>query len=259
MAKVEPPITTQINNVTIEIIEVCLLAGKIMLQSGAETYRVEDTMMRIASAYGMPNSHSYVTPTGILFSTDALSPSKLIRISERTTDLQKVAAVNDVSRKIGNHELTASEAFHKLKKIECSSELYHVRMRTLAAALSSGCFTIMFQGGWIDFLPAILCGGVGYAAVSLFQRIVQVRFFSEFMASFLIGILSFFLVYLGVGKELDKIIIGSVMPLVPGLAITNAIRDLMAGHLVSGLSKGADAFLTAFAIGAGIAVVFTIM
>ena len=257
--KVEPSITTDMNDITIEIIEVCLLSGKIMLQSGAETYRVEDTMMRIASAYGMPNSHSYVTPTGILFSTDSLSPAKIIRISERTTDLHKVSAVNSVSRKIGNQELTPSEAYHKLKDIECSSDQFSVPIRTAAAALASGCFTIMFQGHWIDFFPAILCGGAGFAAVSLFQRLVQVRFFAEFIASFIIGLLSLFLVYIGAGKELDKIIIGSVMPLVPGLAITNAIRDLMAGHLVSGLSKGADAFLTAFAIGAGVAVVFTLM
>lgn len=50
---------------TPEIIEVCLLAGKLMMQNGAETYRVEDTMSRIASAYGISQSHSYVTPTGI--------------------------------------------------------------------------------------------------------------------------------------------------------------------------------------------------
>lgn len=254
-----PSITTDRNSITMEIIEVCLLAGKIMLQSGAETYRVEDTMMRIASAYGMSNSHSYVTPTGIIFSTDGLQPAKLIRISERTTDLHKVAAVNNVSRTIGRGEASPTEAYHQLKDIENESVLYRVIARTCAAALASGCFTIMFQGGWTDFLPAVLCGGVGYAAVSLFQRLSQVRFFAEFTASFIIGLLALVMVLIRVGNELDKIIIGSVMPLVPGLAITNAVRDLMAGHLVSGLSKGADAFLTAFAIGAGIAVVFTIM
>ena len=63
-------------------------------------------------------------------------------------------------------------------------------------------------------------------------------------------------VKIGLGSGMDKIIIGSVMPLVPGLLITNAVRDLMDGHLVSALSKGADAFLTALAIGTGIAIVF---
>lgn len=88
---------------------------------------------------------------------------------------------------------------------------------------------------------------------------MQIRFFSEFLASLIIGVISMLFVKIGIGEQLDKIIIGSVMPLVPGLLITNAVRDLMAGHLVSGLSKGAEAFLTAFAIGAGVAVVFATM
>src|SRR3954452_13463301 len=92
---------------TYEIMEVCLLAGKIMLQSGGETYRVEDTMMRIAAAFGIEKTHSYVTPTGIIFSAEGSEPTKtkLIRISERSTDLKKVSMVNSVSRKITSGEV----------------------------------------------------------------------------------------------------------------------------------------------------------
>jgi uncharacterized membrane protein YjjP (DUF1212 family) len=111
---------------------------------------------------------------------------------------------------------------------------------------------------WKDFIPALITGGVGFTSLIYFHRLVPIKFFAEFLASFIIGMLSYGFVEIGVGQELDKIIIGSVMPLVPGLLITNAVRDLMAGHLVSGLSKGAEAFLTAFAIGTGIAVVFTL-
>lgn len=240
------------------VIAICLLAGKIMLQSGGETYRVEDTMKRMAAALGLPHSHSYVVPTGIFFSVDATEPAKLIRISERTTDLHKVSEVNAVSRRIGQGELTVEEAHALLQQIEGQPSSYSAIVKLTAAALSSGCFTIMFGGGWGDFLPAVLCGGIGYAAVIAFHRLVLVKFFAELTASFVIGLLAFLLVYMGAGHERDKIIIGSVMPLVPGLLITNAVRDLMAGHLVSGLSKGAEAFLTAFAIGTGIAVVFSL-
>jgi uncharacterized membrane protein YjjP (DUF1212 family) len=64
------------------------------------------------------------------------------------------------------------------------------------------------------------------------------------------------LVHFDLGYQMDKIIIGSVMPLVPGLLITNAVRDLIAGHFVSALSKGAEAFLTSSSIGTGIAIIF---
>lgn len=114
----------------------------------------------------------------------------------------------------------------------------------------------MFKGVWTDFLPAMVAGGMGYCGLLLIQHYTQVKFFAEFFASLIIGLVAFSMVTIGFGLELDKIIIGSVMPLVPGLLITNAVRDLMQGHFVSGLSKGAEALFTAFAIGAGVAVVF---
>lgn len=246
---------------TYDIMEVCLLAGKIMLQSGAETYRVEDTMMRIASAFGAKESHSYVTPTGIVFSIESDQPTKtkLFRITERTTDLQKVTLVNSISRKISSGELTIDDAYEALRDIEKSTAGYPVYIQVLAAAIASGCFLIMFKGTWYDFFPAVIAGGMGLSSFIYAQRLVPIKFFSEFVASLIITVISLFFVFAGWGYELDKIIIGSVMPLVPGLVLTNAVRDLMAGHLVSGLSKGAEALLTAFAIGSGVAVVLTFL
>ncbi|UAL52774.1 MULTISPECIES: threonine/serine exporter family protein [Metabacillus] len=247
-------------NYSYEIMEVCLLAGKIMLISGAETYRVEDTMMRIAASFGVKNSHSYVTPTGIIFSIESDEPTKtkLIRIMERTTDLDKVTNVNAISRKISNGDLNVDEAYDLLKEIDEANSTYSLFLQVIAAAIASGCFLIMFQGQWSDFIPAVLAGGLGFMAVIYFHRLVPIKFFAEFLAAFIIGLLAYLFVRTGFGSEMDKVIIGSVMPLVPGLLITNAVRDLMAGHLISGLSKGAEAFLTAFAIGSGIAVVFSL-
>ncbi|MDQ1147506.1 uncharacterized membrane protein YjjP (DUF1212 family) [Bacillus sp. SORGH_AS 510] len=246
---------------TYDIMEVCLLAGKIMLQSGGETYRVEDTMMRIAAALGIQSTHSYVTPTGIIFSAEGAEPTKtkLIRISERSTDLKKVAMVNSISRSISSGEINLQEALAQLKEIDSLNVTFPFKYQVAAASLASGCFMIMFNGGWSDFIPSMVSGGLGYLSFVYFHRFVPIKFFSEFLASFVIGLLSVLLVSIGIGEQLDKIIIGSVMSLVPGLLVTNAIRDLMAGHLVSGLSKGAEAFLTAFAIGAGIAVVLSFL
>jgi uncharacterized membrane protein YjjP (DUF1212 family) len=244
---------------TYQIMEVCLLAGKIMLQCGAETYRVEDTMMRMAAAFGIIETHSYVTPTGIIFSAEGEEPTKtkLIRIVERSTDLKKVAMVNGISRQISAGNLSLQESLEKLREIQAHNMAFPLMLQVVAAAIASGCFLIMFNGNWNDFIAAMVSGGVGYLGFISFHRFVPVKFFSEFLASLIIGLLSIFFVKIGVGHQLDKIIIGSVMSLVPGLLITNAVRDLMAGHLVSGLSKGAEAFLTAFAIGSGIAVVLT--
>ncbi|MFC4321815.1 threonine/serine exporter family protein [Litchfieldia salsa] len=241
-----------------DVMEVCVLAGKIMLQSGGETYRVEDTMTRIAAAFGFHHSHSFVTPTGIIFSIDGEQSTKLIRVSDRTTDLTKVTIVNGISRRISGGELVVKDAYQELKEVEASELMFHPFIQICAAAIASGCFLIMFDGKWNDFIPAIIAGGIGFSSVMYLHNLVKLKFFAEFMGSAIIGLIAILFVHLGIGIDLDKIIIGSVMPLVPGLLITNAVRDLIAGHLVSGISKGAEAFLTAFAIGAGIAIVFTL-
>jgi uncharacterized membrane protein YjjP (DUF1212 family) len=243
-----------------DIMEVCLLAGKLLLQNGAETYRVEDTMRRMAASFGIEESNSFVTPTGIIFSIETDEPieTKLIRVSERTTDLQKVTSVNRISREISFGNLSLNEAFNKLKEVEKSKTSFSFLSQFIAASISSGCFLIMYNGNWNDFISAMIAGGGGFLSLGYFHRLLPIKFFAEFMASIIIGILSIGLVHIGLGHEIDKIIIGSVMPLVPGLLITNAVRDLMAGHLLSGQSKGAEAFLTAFAIGSGIASVLII-
>ncbi len=243
------------------VMEVCLNAGKIMLQSGAETYRVEDTMTRIASSFGIEKSHSYVVPTGIIFTAEDGGPgiTKLIRISERSTDLQKVTLVNAVSRRISDREIGIDEAAKLLADIDEMSHTFPITLQAAAASLASGCFIIMYNGVWMDFIPALVAGVLGFLTVTYLTEIVPIKFFAEFCGSLVIGIVSYLFVYSGFGVQLDKIIIGSVMPLVPGLLLTNAVRDLIAGHLVAGLSKGAEAALTAFAIGSGVAIVLMLL
>ncbi|WP_090867698.1 threonine/serine exporter family protein [Oceanobacillus limi] len=230
-----------------------MLAGKIMLECSAETYRVEDTMDRIAIAFGVENPQSYATPTGINFSVDRAEAANFMRIAKRTTDLYKIAEVNRISRMIVSGELELNEAFDSLKELDRNHSVYSNTLLVIAATFVSGCFTIMFGGTWADFIPACIAGGLGFAAMLGSERLVEIRFIAEFFASLIIGLIAVGFITLGIGLELDKIIIGAVMPLVPGLHITNAVRDLMAGHLVAGVSKGAEAVLTAFAIGAGIA------
>lgn len=241
-----------------KLVETCLLAGKILMQCGAETYRVEDTMMRMAAACGFSESQSFVTPTGIIFSLEGSDSSQFVRISQRGTDLEKIARVNHISRRMAEGELRYEEAFQALKKLAKENLSFPIWVQILAATISTGSFLIMFKGVWGDYLPAMLVGGLGFTVMLLVHNQTKVKFFAEFMAAFVIALVSLLFVRFSVGQQLDLIVIASVMPLVPGLLITNAIRDLMAGHFVSGLSKGAEAFLTALAIGAGVAVAYSI-
>ncbi|WP_217586439.1 threonine/serine exporter family protein [Lentibacillus saliphilus] len=242
-----------------KLVQVCMLAGKIMLESGAETYRVEDTMNRMAHVYGLMDVQSYAAPTAIHFSTDRSAAAHFMRISNRSNDLQKIADVNHISRQFTAGTLTLEEALDLLHKVEHHDMTFSYWTQILAAALVSGAFAIMFGGGGEDFLPALIAGGVGYGAMLIVNEVVRMRFVADFFSSVVIGALAIFMIHYGLGASLEKVIIGAVMPLVPGLHITNAVRDLLAGHLVAGVSKGMEATLTAFAIGAGVAVPIAFM
>lgn len=234
-----------------------LLAGRIMMESGAETYRVEDTMIRMAVSQNMVNSHCFVTPTGIMFSPSEELATRFVRINNRSTDLERVALVNSVSRNLVSGEYTLQQAYDEMLMIDQTNYRSSIWVQTLAASMASACFFILLGGSWINLPFAFVIGGIGFIIVEKILEETRVKIFAEFIGAFVIGILASLAVYSGIATNLDTLIIGSIMPLVPGLLITNAVRDLMAGHFVSGLSKGAEAFLTAFAIGAGIALVIS--
>src|SRR5699024_2037284 len=98
-----------------------------------------------------------------------------IRVSERSTDLHKIAEVNSISRKIDEGDLDALEAFRLLKEIEKAELNFPKWIQTIAAALLSGCFTIMFGGMWPDFVPTLITGGLGYAAMLGIMYLVDIR------------------------------------------------------------------------------------
>lgn len=240
-------------------IDCFLLAGRIMMESGAETYRVEDTMIRMAHSQGMVNAQSYVTPTGIIFSLGRTQPTRITSIPNRATNLHRISLVNMISRKLTASIITLEEAYDELKQIEAKNYMLPTAIQILAAAFASGAFLMMFDGVWADIFAAMIAGGIGYWVLLLVTDVTKVKFFSEFIAALAVGVLAALAVQFGVGQQLDTIIIGSVMPLVPGVIITIAIRDLMAGHFTSGMARGIEALLTAFAIGSGIALALTLI
>lgn len=233
-----------------------LLAGEIMMESGAETYRVEDTMLRMARSQNINDAQTFATPTGIILSLGKSQVTKVTTITHRNTDLHKIAKVNSISRRLSTKIITLEQAYDELKNIQNTNFFLPVWIQIIAAAIASSSFLILFGGTWLDMPAAFVAGGIGYFGLTITHEITKVKFFSEFFAALLVGIVSLVSVKYGLGMEIDKIIVGGVMPLVPGVLITNAVRDIMAGHFIAGIAKGAEAFLTAFAIGSGIALVF---
>ncbi|MFV0561321.1 MAG: threonine/serine exporter family protein [Enterococcus sp.] len=238
------------------LLDTCLLAGKVMMESNAEMYRVEDTMSRIAASSGDYRLVSYVTQTGLFVGLDRSSTIRMEQITNRSTNLEKVVKVNSLSRNYATHQLDLHELYQELQKIDKEQFFFPKWLQVLSAAVISATIMVMFGGSMSDVPITFLIGGIGYIIYLVSLVFFRMRFLAEFLSSLFIGFAGIFCVRFGLGISEDMIIIGCVMPLVPGVQITNAIRDLLAGHYLSGVSRGTEAAVTATMIGFAIAFVF---
>lgn len=249
------PHGTQLTPSSDDILDLCLFAGALVLKNGGETYRAEETMVRMAIASGVREAHGFATPTGVFLScvTAEGVRTRVRRIAARTVDLSKVAAVNEISRRYEAGSLSVAEAFRQLQEVEAAPFPYSDGLQHLAAGATSASFALLFGGSWPDAGPAFAAGFVANVALKLVERLFAVRFVAEAVAAFFSALAAVLAVAVGWGADRDAILIGALMPFVPGVALTNAVRDVMAGDLVSGLARGAEAALTALAVAAGVA------
>lgn len=241
------------------IIETVLLAGKIMIENGADMARVDDTLKRIARNSGIEQPKIFETTTGILMSIPEKRSSQVEPIQKRTIDLEKVSLVNQNSRAYQAGKITLKELHDNLIKLNISTPFFSYWLQLLAAVVVSCTLLLMYGGKWQDLLAMAIASGLGYSCYYFINNHLRIRFVSEFLGSFLIGLTAVLAVRYSWGYEVNMITIGGVMPLVPGVPITNAVRDIFAGHLLSGSARALEAFLSACAIAMGIAFVFRFM
>lgn len=245
---------------TSKILDVCTSIGRLMLENGAETYRVEDTVYRVAVNYGLQSVSVFSVPAALIITVQDQTGqeyTRLHRVTEQRSNLDIVSEANNLSRKIAVTDLSPNDALNELDRLNRKESHYSLFEEILAAALICGFFTVIFQGSLLDLVAATFIGGLGYAVYVYALKFINIRFFSEMIASALIGWSAYLLTQFGMGHDVNIIIVSSVMTLVPGKAITNGIRDLMASHYIAGVSVLADAFLTAAAIGIGVATVLS--
>lgn len=242
------------------IVQLAAEAGKIILENGGETYRVEETINRICQAYEVKFAESFVTPTGVMvsaYTSEGENISIIRRINKRTVDLEKISRVNELSRKITSCKLSPEEFTLKLKEINASPR-YNLFTTLFFSGIAALFFTLLFGGSIKDSFVSFLIGII-IKFITIFSGDLEINdFFVNILGGAVAAVIALLFVQFGIGKNVDKIIIGSIMLLVPGIAITNAIRDTIAGDLLAGLSRATEAFLIAIGIALGSGVVLSL-
>lgn len=248
------------DNVSIEkLLKVIRIISQIMLESGAEAYRIEDTCTFICHSFGIYQVDSIVLSTGIYIT---LTPpnddnrTAISRIKNRAINLSKLNDVNSISRLITSKQITLDEAIIRLNDLKNNVVVHNSLLNIFYAGLTSAFFTLLFGGKFVEFVSALISGIIVQYVSSKLKTLDSHQFFIGFFGAAIISIVAISTTYLLKTGDYNKVIVGSTMPLLPGLSMTNAIRDTMRGDLISGLARGAEAILIAASLAAGAGVVF---
>lgn len=242
------------------LMDTAMLAGKLMLENGAETYRVEDTMHHILKTSHLDVVEILVVLTGITASISGkdVAPVTLIQgIEKRGTNLSVIEQVNQISRRYCGGEIDLLDAYEQLQKVE--SVLYPRMIAFFAPMAVAVGFTISFGGSIYDVLATVLIGFILSVVIEASKLTGIDGLFLDIATSFSVGMMAVIVKIMMVEYiNLDTVVIGSIMPLVPGVAITNAVRDTLQGDYISGCARILEAFLKAAAIALGVGVAFAI-
>lgn len=243
-----------------EQILACILdVGELLLVSGAEVMRVEDTMQRLCTAYGFARINVFTITSSIVLTAHTQSGqvfTQTRRIMHRDTDLERVANLNALSRKLCAAP-AGVEAFRKELAEICRGRTYPCWVQVACYGGISAGFSLFF-GGTIQDAAAALLSGFALFGVLQFCKLLKLNsILQSILASGLTALVVVLLISAGIGQHADKITIGNIMLLIPGIAFTNSLRDLINGDTISGILGISEAIVKAVAIAIGFAVVLT--
>lgn len=244
-----------------EVLDAAMLAGHILLENGAEIFRVEETMDRICRHYGIKSCSSFVLSNGIFTTAGDEREeifAKVQHIPVSGTHLDRVAAVNQLSREIEAGSLTPHVVRERLDQIQRMPGKSK-KMQILASGVGSACFCYLFGGNVKDAAAAFFSGVVLYGYIIFLADPHLTKLVANIGGGALVTALCTLLYKLRLGEHLNFMIIGSIMPLIPGVAFTNAIRDIADGDYIAGSVRMMDALLVFFCIAMGVGLVFSLL
>lgn len=240
---------------TAELVAAASEIGQQMLESGAEIYRVEESMYRLCVAYGAHDTHVYAVPTSIIVTTARPGETPLTRtrrIYTRGVDLDRLDRLNALCRALCAAPQDAEAVRASLAALAARPR-YGVWTLRLAFGAIAGFFTLLFGGGLAGALVAFGIGLLLRWLLDAMERVEVNLLFTNIVGGALIGALALTAAHSGLVSEYRRVIVGSIMTLVPGLAITNSMRDLIAGDVIAGITKFTEALLVAAGIAVGVA------
>jgi uncharacterized membrane protein YjjP (DUF1212 family) len=243
-----------------ELIDILLDFGEHMLGAGAEIARVEDSLGRMGKACGAEKTNVFVNNSSIELTirfSDGETVTRTRRIrSGGNTDFEKLRKLNALSRRCQMERLSATQVRQILDEI-CNAGI-HPFKSFMGSFLAASAFSVFFGGTLLDALISGLFGLYICLLQMKFAGLTPNKVFFLFVSSLLMGTGICLTNLVVPGLHIDKIIIGDIMLLVPGISITTAVRDTLIGETIAGITRLADCLVWAAALAAGVMIVISV-
>lgn len=242
--------TTEIHKLLSSVLELQTM----MVSAGAEIYRAEESARRILKAYGMTQVDVYATTSNIIVSvetTDGTVKTHTRRVPPIATDIEKVHRLNDLVRQLTETAPPVEELSRKIEEVKATPQ-YPSWVVVLFYGIIAAAFYLFFGGRNLAELFVSLAVGVVTGLLTKGLDAVRAnKFLVKFLCAFSACMVSFLLKHLSLIHSVDYIIIGNIMTLIPGIGLTNSLRDLFSGDSISGVLRLIEAALLALAIACG--------
>ena len=244
-----------------QVLRVGVLAGEVMLANGAEVARVEQTVNSIVSSFALDGCDSFVTPTGIFISIDNggdAPPLSLVRrVRSRERNYSIIAAVNDLSRHLVTAPQSPDTVLADLQRIATTRPPYPAWLIFLAGAFSTAAVVLTIGGGVIDAVAALFVGGIVQAVRDRLGASALPTAFGDLFGAAVAAALAIGLRLVGVPLDVQQVIAGGLITLVPGAALVGAVADGLSGQLLSSGARGLEVIFKGGAIAAGTGLVIS--
>ena len=227
--------------------------GYELAMCGAETFRVEESVTRVLSVYGL-TPEVFAIPNCLIVSIeteDGQSLTRMRRIGQHGNDLDSVERFNGLSRAICNRRPAPAEGKRWLNIVRAGCRQYSFPMYLLGSLLGAAGFTVFFGGSWLDCICSGFCGLLVGLVTRFLEKMSANMFFRTIAAAFCVALPAYVMGAAGICHNADTVIIGALMLLVPGLLFTNAMRDIIYGDITSGVNRIVQVFLIAMALALG--------
>lgn len=218
-----------------------------MQNCGSEVYRTEDTLRRIGRAYRSEEIDVFVIISNIILTLkmrgeEAKTRSRRLDGSSGN-DFAKLERLNALSRSVCAHPIAPEEFDKAIDEINNTPKSDAVFIA--GSMLASGSFAVFYGGSVIDGIISALIGILIYNMQKYLSPVCLNKFAFQLCASLIAGFCAFIAIKLIPGTHIDKIMIGDIMLLVPGVMFTNAVRDMLLGDTLSGILRLIEALLLA--------------